>query len=92
MSLEKSRHIPLRRCCGCGERFPKNELTRFCIGNAGLMCDREQNRPGRGAYLCGKAECAELAIKKRALNRTLKADVSDQSDIIRRCFNGSEDL
>lgn len=92
MSLEKNSHIPLRRCCGCGERFPKTELARFCLENSCLSYDREQKLPGRGAYLCGRPECTELAIKKRALNRTLRADVSDQSDIIRRCFNGSEDI
>jgi len=28
--------------------------------------------PGRGAYVCRDAECIDLAIKKGALNRTLR--------------------
>ena len=34
--------------------------------------DRRGREPGRGAYLCRRLDCVEVALKRRALQRALK--------------------
>ena len=66
---------PLRMCCVCRMRREKQELFRIvrlpegtlCIDDAGKAC-------GRGAYLCRRPECIVQGGKRRALERSLKAD------------------
>lgn len=36
------------------------------------MLDATGKAPGRGAYLCKRPECGETALKRRALERSLR--------------------
>ena len=63
----KQRAIPLRRCIGCYQSKPKEELDRYVIRPLEKMYiyDPTGRMPGRGAYVCKDSEtCLKKAIKK----------------------------
>ena len=66
---------PMRRCIGCYESFPQNQLIRFTLVDGQVVADAEGKNDGRGFYLCKKQECLEVAIKKKAFNRICKKNV-----------------
>ncbi len=74
-------HIPLRRCASCRRTAPKSTFIRFArqkdsaAGAWRVIHDPTQKLPGRGAYLCPRRECIEQAIKKRTLDKALRAPV-----------------
>mgnify|MGYP000400976759 CR=1 FL=1 len=74
-------HIPLRRCASCRRIAPKHELIRFArqkdpaTGTWRVVLDTAQKLPGRGAYLCPRRECIQQAIRKRALDKSLRTPV-----------------
>ena len=69
--------VPHRRCVGCMESKPKQELTRLAITDFGLMVDPRGRLDGRGIYLCkGSSECFAKAQKRKAFERTLKRAVA----------------
>lgn len=71
--------IPMRQCLGCREKFPKRELIRVVRSPEGILSlDEKGKAPGRGAYLCGKAECLKKIQKTRALQRALEVTVPDE--------------
>jgi len=91
--------VPRRRCAGCGRAAPKAELVRLALTRERgrpprLVLDRAGVMPGRGAYLCaapgpahGAQEpaprCAELAARRGAIARTLRAPVQfDPADLV----------
>ena len=70
MSLQKK--VPMRMCVACREMQPKKDLLRIVRTPEGAIeIDRSGRMNGRGAYLCGRRECLEKAIKTRALERAL---------------------
>ncbi len=77
------KRTPERTCIGCRRKCNKDELLRvvLCPGvnapdPAGIALDMTGSMKGRGAYLCRKRECLELAVKKKAFSRTFKQAVS----------------
>ena len=74
------KHIPLRKCTGCGEMKPKKDLLRIvktldenekikiCIDFTGKI-------NGRGAYICKNSSCFKLAKKARRLERTFSCKI-----------------
>lgn len=86
----RPRKIPLRKCVACQEMMPKKELIRIVrTPDEAVLIDMTGKKSGRGAYLCGKADCFKLAKKTKALDRALKqpvqAEIYDQleQDFIR---------
>ncbi len=74
----KKKKIPLRKCLGCGEQFPKKELIRVVKTKQGEIFLDETNRAnGRGAYICRSAECLKTALKRKAIQRSLETALSD---------------
>ncbi len=71
----KDRKTPMRRCIGCRESFPQNQLIRMTLHDDEIHVDREGKSPGRGVYLCRKKECIEKAQKSKALQRNYKRDI-----------------
>jgi predicted RNA-binding protein YlxR (DUF448 family) len=66
----------LRRCVGCGEMKPRNELLRIVKTPSGTIFQDETGKAdGRGAYICPNSECVKKAIKNRGLGRSLKTAV-----------------
>lgn len=73
----KTRKIPLRICIGCREKKPKKELIRVVRTPQGeVVLDPTGKKPGRGAYLCPRADCLKKAIKGRRLEKNLQQPVS----------------
>ncbi len=71
MSL--SRHIPYRRCIGCGSRREKGEMIRFVRDASGSMVLDNKNLQGRGYYLCSSLACLDTARKRLRRNGFLKS-------------------
>lgn len=72
--------IPMRQCVGCGEKKSKKELIRIvCSEDGAIGFDLTGKKNGRGAYICSNVACLEQARKKKALERALKTEVSQQS-------------
>ncbi len=65
----KNKHIPIRMCVVCKERFPKNELKKFVLTDKGILFDYYQKLPGRGFYLCNKKDCERIFLKSKFQKR-----------------------
>lgn len=72
------KRVPLRKCTGCGEMKPKNELVRVVKSPDGeLSVDLTGKKPGRGAYVCTDPACLAAARKARRLEKTFACRVPD---------------
>lgn len=70
--------IPLRKCIGCNEMYPKKELIRIVnTPEDDVVLDMTGRKNGRGAYLCRNIGCLEAAIKTKAINRAFKKNISE---------------
>src|SRR5215475_15116487 len=65
--------FPVRTCVGCKERAAKSSLLRLVVAGDGIVPDPQARQPGRGAYLHPSLECFELAQRRRAFSRALRA-------------------
>ena len=64
----KNKAIPLRRCVGCNQSKPKEELDRYVIRPMEkiFLYDESGRAPGRGAYICkGSEEYLKKAVKRK---------------------------
>ena len=70
--------IPERKCVGCGEKKPKNELIRIVRLAEGKYAeiDRTGKKAGRGAYICPSAVCLRKA--KRRLEGSLEVKIPEE--------------
>lgn len=76
--LQRPKKMPLRRCVGCQEMFAKRDLIRVVLTPEGdIQLDSTGKRNGRGAYLCKKEACLQLARKRKSLERSLKTSIPD---------------
>lgn len=74
--MEKKR--PIRKCIACREHREKRDLIRLVKGEDGsVVIDPTQKKNGRGAYLCRSEDCYAKARKQQALERALKAELSE---------------
>jgi len=70
--------IPVRRCVGCGEHFPKMELVRVLRTPEGeVVLDLTGKKSGRGAYICKKAACLKKARKSKRIETSLECAIPD---------------
>lgn len=75
--MPKKKNIPMRMCIACREMKPKAELTRVVKNADGeIRLDPTGKAPGRGAYICGGAECLKKLNGKKLLNKAFSSDVS----------------
>ncbi len=70
---------PVRTCVGCRARAAKRELLRVSAGSdrdglPAAVPDPAATALGRGAHLHPTTECYELAVRRRAFGRALRAD------------------
>lgn len=73
------KRIPLRRCLGCYESKPKNELCRIVKTSEGkILVDKTGKISGRGAYICYNIECLEKAIKAKRLEKEFSTAISEE--------------
>ena len=83
----QKRKIPMRKCMGCNEMYPKKELVRVVKTRLSGEGEQEQyeisldltgKKAGRGAYVCKNPECLKKARKKKALERAFSVQISDE--------------
>jgi uncharacterized protein len=73
------RHEPVRTCVACRQEAGKGSLVRVVRSADGSAAvDVTGRAQGRGAYLHRDPSCIEIARKKKALDRALKAEVSHE--------------
>ncbi|ACV58459.1 RNase P modulator RnpM [Alicyclobacillus acidocaldarius] len=91
--MNRVRKVPLRKCVGCQEMKPKAELTRVVRTPEGdIVLDSTGKRNGRGAYLCPSEACLNVAVKRKALERALKAAIPQEiHESLRRQLVGDGD-
>lgn len=71
-----NKKIPERKCLGCAERRPKNELIRVVRTPEGeILIDRTGKRSGRGAYLCPELACFNKARKAKRFESALEVEI-----------------
>ena len=66
----------IRMCCACRTRKSKAELIKVVKSKTGKFSIPTIHTEGRGAYVCRDQKCIEIAIKKRAFNRSFKCEVT----------------
>ncbi|HLI37992.1 MAG TPA: YlxR family protein [Streptosporangiaceae bacterium] len=65
--------LPVRTCVGCRQRAVKSSLLRLVAAGDTVVPDPRACMPGRGAYLHPSQRCLELAQRRRAFQRALRA-------------------
>jgi len=70
---------PTRRCIGCRQARPAREMLRIGVVAGKAAPDPQRKLPGRGAWMCRSARCAEAVIKGRQLSRALKGKAREPS-------------
>lgn len=78
-SNTSQKKIPVRRCVGCGEHFPKVELVRVLRTPDGeITLDLTGKKSGRGAYICKKAACLKKARKSKRIETSLECHIPEE--------------
>jgi predicted RNA-binding protein YlxR (DUF448 family) len=63
----------------CGSKRAKQDLARVVRSPQGTVAvDLQGKASGRGAYLCPKAACWELALSRGRLSRSLGVELSSE--------------
>lgn len=71
--------LPERKCLGCGESKPKNELARVVRAPDGsVSLDLTGRKSGRGAYVCRNPECLKKCRHSKRLERSLEVTIPDE--------------
>ncbi len=73
------RKVPVRKCTGCAQHFPKMELIRVLRMPTGeIVLDATGKKSGRGAYLCKNPACLKKAKKARRLEASLECEIPEE--------------
>ena len=85
------RHIPQRTCVACRSERPKREMVRIVRAPDGAVSvDPTGKRSGRGAYLCLQPPCWQTALKRRALDKALKTELTAADRAALAAFGASQ--
>lgn len=92
-----AKHIPVRECIVCGNKFAKKDLIRIASKDNEIFLDAEHKSGGRGAYICKNPDCFDTLLKKRRLDRAFRKSVDISvyeklSDELKRNKNLSADV
>lgn len=76
----QQKKIPLRKCMGCMQQFPKKELVRVVKSKLDeeqyeISLDLTGKKSGRGAYVCKNVQCLKAARKAKRLERALECEI-----------------
>jgi hypothetical protein len=85
----KARKLPTRTCVACRCSDDKRGFVRIVRTPDGhVIVDPTGKANGRGAYLCAKAECFQVARQRRRLDSALRVTLqNDDYDRLRRDFD-----
>lgn len=77
--------VPVRTCVGCREKAPRAHLLRIVSSGspARLQVDPSATLPGRGAWLHPSLQCVDLALRKKALRKSLRLPLSGEDSELR---------
>ena len=62
------KHVAIRTCVVCRQRFPKRDMLRHVrTEGAGNGCEEDlaQIKPGRGVYICSDSACRRIFSEGR---------------------------
>lgn len=77
--MEKIKKVPMRRCLGCMQSFPKKDLVRVVRTPENEVCmDLTGKKSGRGAYICRDKACLKKAVKAKRLQSNLEVQIGDE--------------
>jgi predicted RNA-binding protein YlxR (DUF448 family) len=77
----------LRTCIACRQTREKKDLVRLVTtGNGTAEIDTLGKKPGRGAYLCRRRTCWEVALKRNRLDYALRTRLRDDNRQILRDY------
>jgi len=80
MMRVSSKRPPQRSCIACRQVKGKKDLIRLVSSENGIAeIDVFGKKPGRGAYLCPRRTCWELALKKNRLDYALRTRLRDDN-------------
>lgn len=87
--MMKPRKVSNRTCVACRSADEKRWFVRIVRTPDGhVIVDPTGKANGRGAYLCAKPECFDVARQRRRLDAALKVTLqSDDYDRLRRDFD-----
>lgn len=70
--------VPIRTCVGCRARAEAPSLVRVAWDESvnRLAVDSRRRLGGRGAWLHPKADCLEMAVRRKAFGRALRRRVT----------------
>lgn len=84
----QTRKIPMRKCMGCSQMFPKKELVRVVKSKVSseqsdeetyeISLDLIGKKAGRGAYVCRSLDCLKAARKAKRIERALDCKIPDE--------------
>ena len=79
MAETKVRKLPIRKCTGCSEHYPKNTMVRVLRTPEGeIILDTTGKKSGRGAYVCKSSACLKKARKSRRIETSLEVKIPDE--------------
>ena len=87
--MTKPRKVSNRSCVACRCADEKRWFVRIVRTPDGhVVVDPTGKANGRGAYLCAKPECFDVARQRRRLDTALKVNLRDDDyDRLRRDFD-----
>ncbi len=75
----RQKHIPQRTCIACRQVRPKRELIRVVRTPEGrIELDPTSKKSGRGAYVCARRSCWDIALKKNTLEREFEVKLTPE--------------
>lgn len=79
MRIRMPKRLVLRKCIACGQQREKKDLLRIVRRTDGLvLVDQSGKANGRGAYLCKKHSCIDLAQKRKRIESQLQVQLPEK--------------
>ncbi|HEX8998177.1 MAG TPA: YlxR family protein [Ktedonobacterales bacterium] len=73
----RQKHVPQRTCIACKQVRPKRELIRVVRTPEGhIELDPTSKKSGRGAYVCARRSCWDIALKRGRLEHEFETQLS----------------
>lgn len=73
-----AKQIPERKCMGCNEKRPKNELLRIVRKPDGTIVPDDTGKiSGRGVYICRDSACFKKVRKSGRLAKCLETPIPE---------------
>lgn len=74
----RPRHVPQRTCVACRRVEAKRQFVRLVrVADGAVIIDPTGKHAGRGAYLCAERPCWNAALKRGAIERALRVQLTD---------------